>query len=83
MKPNSSLAKVQTFLHIQNLPNKKLVRQVHYGGAWCMDVGIKNNTRVTRVGAACEEVVVRGCHPEEQSDVGISLDCHESCRLSQ
>ena len=29
MKPNSSLAKVQTFLHIQNLPNKKLVRQVH------------------------------------------------------
>ena len=28
MKPNSSLAKVQTFLHIQNLPNKKLVRQV-------------------------------------------------------
>ena len=30
MKPNSSLAKVQTFLHIQNLPNKKLVRQVHF-----------------------------------------------------
>ena len=28
MKPNSSLAKVLTFLHIQNLPNKKLVRQV-------------------------------------------------------
>ena len=48
-----------------------------------MDAGIKNNTRITRVGAACEEVVVRGCHPEEQSDVGISLDCHESCRLSQ
>ena len=30
MKPNSSLAKVQTFIHIQNLPNKKLVRQVRF-----------------------------------------------------
>ena len=33
MKPNSSLAKVQTFLHIQNLPNKKLVRQVLFYGS--------------------------------------------------